>query len=190
MDSVSRITFHVSRFTSSPPFPHLTGRGFCRKLSPWQTRLGISSASPPGGNLTAAESAWSWTAVRRGCALTEADIQPDLDRRRPGQSTIVSPRKEVRHRSDSLRAPSKARRSARRFASGSGTKTPGPRPTPRWPPSSGPRTPTTLTRPSSASAPGPAAAAPARARPSGAWPPAPSPRRFCASATASKSWPT
>ncbi len=26
--------------------------------------------------------------------LTEADIQPDLDRRRPGQSTIVSPRKE------------------------------------------------------------------------------------------------
>src|SRR5919109_371632 len=27
-------------------------------------------------------------------ALTEADIQPDLDRRRPGQSTIVTPRKE------------------------------------------------------------------------------------------------
>jgi chorismate synthase len=27
-------------------------------------------------------------------ALTEADIQPDLDRRRPGQSSIVSPRKE------------------------------------------------------------------------------------------------
>jgi chorismate synthase len=27
-------------------------------------------------------------------ALTEADIQPDLDRRRPGQSKIVSPRKE------------------------------------------------------------------------------------------------
>src|SRR3989454_4566633 len=26
--------------------------------------------------------------------LTEADIQPDLDRRRPGQSKIVSPRKE------------------------------------------------------------------------------------------------
>lgn len=26
--------------------------------------------------------------------LTEADIQPDLDRRRPGQSTIVTPRKE------------------------------------------------------------------------------------------------
>src|SRR5215831_18571277 len=26
--------------------------------------------------------------------LTEADIQPDLDRRRPGQSAIVSPRKE------------------------------------------------------------------------------------------------
>ncbi len=27
--------------------------------------------------------------------LTEADIQPDLDRRRPGQSTIVTPRKET-----------------------------------------------------------------------------------------------
>src|ERR1017187_9251773 len=26
--------------------------------------------------------------------LTEADIQPDLDRRRPGQSKIVSPRRE------------------------------------------------------------------------------------------------
>src|SRR5437764_12938870 len=26
--------------------------------------------------------------------LTEADIQPDLDRRRPGQSRIVTPRKE------------------------------------------------------------------------------------------------
>src|SRR4249920_312570 len=28
-------------------------------------------------------------------SLTEADIQPDLDRRRPGQSKIVSPRKET-----------------------------------------------------------------------------------------------
>src|ERR1041385_5143779 len=27
--------------------------------------------------------------------LTEADIQPDLDRRRPGQSKIVSPRREL-----------------------------------------------------------------------------------------------
>src|SRR5262249_42740348 len=27
--------------------------------------------------------------------LTEADIQPDLDRRRPGQSRIVTPRKET-----------------------------------------------------------------------------------------------
>src|SRR5512144_2925052 len=27
--------------------------------------------------------------------LTEADIQPDLDRRRPGQSKIVTPRKET-----------------------------------------------------------------------------------------------
>src|SRR4051812_36826842 len=28
-------------------------------------------------------------------ALSEADIQPDLDRRRPGQSSIVTPRKEA-----------------------------------------------------------------------------------------------
>src|SRR5580658_2594581 len=28
-------------------------------------------------------------------SLTEADIQPDLDRRRPGQSAIVTPRKEA-----------------------------------------------------------------------------------------------
>src|ERR1700761_483461 len=28
-------------------------------------------------------------------ALTEADIQPDLDRRRPGQSSIVTPRNEA-----------------------------------------------------------------------------------------------
>ena len=42
----------------------------------------------------AAASAWSWTAVRRDSPLTEADIQPDLDRRRPGQSPIVTPRKE------------------------------------------------------------------------------------------------
>jgi chorismate synthase len=38
-------------------------------------------------------------AVVDGCPprlkLTEADIQPDLDRRRPGQSRIVSPRKET-----------------------------------------------------------------------------------------------
>src|SRR5215510_6971055 len=37
-------------------------------------------------------------AVVDGCPprleLTEADLQPDLDRRRPGQSKIVSPRKE------------------------------------------------------------------------------------------------
>ena len=37
--------------------------------------------------------------VLDGCpprlALTEADIQPDLDRRRPGQSKIVTPRKEA-----------------------------------------------------------------------------------------------
>ena len=32
--------------------------------------------------------------------LSEADIQPDLDRRRPGQSAIVTQRKEIGHRPD------------------------------------------------------------------------------------------
>ena len=32
-----------------------------------------------------------------GVDLTEADIQPELDRRRPGQSKIVTPRKEADH---------------------------------------------------------------------------------------------
>ena len=35
--------------------------------------------------------------------LTEADIQPDLDRRRPGQSKIVTPRKEDRHGANPVR---------------------------------------------------------------------------------------
>src|SRR5688572_31470416 len=34
--------------------------------------------------------------------LSEADIQPDLDRRRPGQSSIVTPRKEA----DTVQIPS------------------------------------------------------------------------------------
>ena len=33
--------------------------------------------------------------VPSGLKLSEADIQPDLDRRRPGQSEITSPRKET-----------------------------------------------------------------------------------------------
>ena len=61
--------------------------------------------------------------------LSEADIQPDLDRRRPGQSKIVTPRKE----SDTVQIlsgiSSTAKRSARRFASGSRTRTRAPRPT-------------------------------------------------------------
>jgi REP element-mobilizing transposase RayT len=52
----SHFTHHISRF--APPFPDLTRARFCRNLSLWQTRLGTSSASPPLGNPTAAESAW------------------------------------------------------------------------------------------------------------------------------------
>ena len=56
-------------------------------------------------------------AIVDGCpprlALSEADIQPDLDRRVPGQSALVTQRKET-DRSRSSPACSKARRSARR----------------------------------------------------------------------------
>ena len=61
----------------------------------WATPSGTCSASPPGASRTAA----AIGAVVDGCpprlALSEADIQPDLDRRAPGQSAIVTQRKET-----------------------------------------------------------------------------------------------
>ena len=39
-------------------------------------------------------SAASWTAVRRASSLTEADLQADVDRRRPGTSQFTSQRRE------------------------------------------------------------------------------------------------
>ena len=63
---VSRL--HASRFSFTPhlPSPGLTGAHFSPHCAPWQTPLGTSSASPPGGNPTAAEWAWSWMAARHG----------------------------------------------------------------------------------------------------------------------------
>jgi chorismate synthase len=60
--------------------------------------------------------------------LTEADIQPDLDRRRPGQSKIVSPRKE----SDTVQILSGTfggKTLGTPIACGSKMKMPGPKPT-------------------------------------------------------------
>ena len=113
-------------------------------------------------------SARSSTAARRGCRCREADIQPDLDRRRPGQSLVTSQRKE----SDTVRILSgvfegqtlghadRARDPERGHAARATTA--------RCRRSTGRATPTTPTRPSTASATGGAAAARARARRSGA----------------------
>src|SRR5213594_3592098 len=122
-------------------------------------------------------------------ALTEADLQPDLDRRRPGQSKIVSPRKE----SDTVQILSGTFEGktlgtpislwVRNEDQRSEAYT-------RWPPSFDRPTPTTLTRPSSAFGPGRAADARARARPSGASPPGPSRKKSCASVTVLKCSPS
>ena len=49
--------------------------------------------------------------------LSEEDIQRELDRRRPGQSEIVTPRDEADRCRDSSPASSRAARSARRSRS-------------------------------------------------------------------------
>jgi hypothetical protein len=54
----------------------------------------LFSASAPGANPTAPASASSWTAARRRFHSVLEDIQHELNRRRPGQSKIVTPRKE------------------------------------------------------------------------------------------------
>ena len=58
------------------------------------TPSAICSASRPSARATGRRSAaWS-TAARRGIPLTEADIQPYLDKRRPGQSRFTTQRQE------------------------------------------------------------------------------------------------
>ena len=114
-------------------------------------------------------------AVIDGCPpllpLSEADIQPDLDRRAPGQSALVTQRKE----SDTVRILSgvfegKTLGTPDR-ASPSPTRTCGPATTARSSRSTGRAMPTTPTRPSTGSATGGAAAARARARRRAASPP-------------------
>ena len=56
----------------------------------------VSSAGPaagPGALLWRLY--WSETRIQLLTTLPEADVQVDLDRRRPGQSKIVTPRKET-----------------------------------------------------------------------------------------------
>ena len=57
--------------------------------------FGTCSASPPGAKATGRRSAASSMACRRACRLTEADIQPWLDRRRPGQSRFTTQRRRA-----------------------------------------------------------------------------------------------
>ena len=63
-------------------------------LAPWATASANFFASRPGANLTAAVIG----VVIDGCPprieISEADIQRELDRRRPGQSSIVTQRDE------------------------------------------------------------------------------------------------
>jgi chorismate synthase len=87
------IDAHQSK--SHPPFwPRLTTTPFLRTLSSMANTFGqlfriTTWGESHGGGVGV---------VVDGCPprleLTEADVQPDLDRRRPGQSRIVSPRKE------------------------------------------------------------------------------------------------
>ena len=58
------------------------------------TPSATSSASPPLARAMGRRSAASSMAARRASPLTEADIQPDLDRRRPGQSRFTTQRQE------------------------------------------------------------------------------------------------
>ena len=110
-------------------------------------------------------------------ALSEADIQRDLDRRRPGQSEIVTPRDEADRVPDPLRRlrgqharHADLHRGDEQGRAPRGLSRDGDAP-------SALRTPTTPTRRSTASATGRAGDAPRRARPSAAWPRRPSRRR-------------
>jgi chorismate synthase len=91
---VSRFTPHVSRFKPDPSLSRFDRRPLLPHCSPMANTFGhlfriTTWGESHGGGVGV---------VVDGCpprlALTEADIQPDLDRRRPGQSKIVSPRKE------------------------------------------------------------------------------------------------
>src|SRR3954465_42617 len=104
--------------------------------------------------------------------LNESEVQADLDRRRPGQSEITTPRKEA-DAVEFLSGLFEGRTTGHPIAMLVRTPTPGPGPTTRCAGLSGPRTPISLTRPNMASAIIAAADAPPRAKPSAVWPPAP-----------------
>ena len=63
----------------------------------------LFTASPPSANRTARPSAAWWTAARPGMELTEADIQRELDRRKPGTSRHVTQRRGAGHGGNPLR---------------------------------------------------------------------------------------
>ena len=90
-----RGSLHVStHYETALPWPPT-----CRT-----TPSATCSASPPGAKATARRSAaWS-TAARRASPLSEADIQPWLDRRRPGPVALHHPAPGARRRSASCPA--------------------------------------------------------------------------------------
>ena len=57
--------------------------------------IGRLFTSPPSARATGRRWAASSMAARRDCALTEADLQADVDRRRTGTSHFVSQRREA-----------------------------------------------------------------------------------------------
>ena len=102
--------------------------------------------------------------------LSEADIQKDLDRRRPGQSEIVTPRKEE-DRCQILSGVFEGKTTGHaHFDHGHGTRMPGRRRIRKWPPRIAPPTRTTPTTRSTASAITVAAAGPRPGKPSAASP--------------------
>ena len=105
-----------------------------------------------------------------GLPLAAGDIQAELDRRRPGQSDIVTPRKEE-DRVEILSGVFEGRTT--------GTPTNGPVPTTKCATSFVRRMRTTPIKPSLVSAIIVAAGAVRRVRRSAAWPPGRSPRKFC-----------
>ncbi len=76
--------------THAPAFAQAAGRGIKRASTP----LDASSASPPGARATGPALGAVVDGCPPGLTLSEGDIQPFLDKRRPGQSRFTTQRQE------------------------------------------------------------------------------------------------
>ena len=121
-----------------------------------------------------------------GLPLAEADIQPDLDRRRPGPSRHVTQRREA-DQVEILSGVFEGAPPARPLPSSSATPTNAAATTATLPNNSAPAMPTTPIGTNTASATIAAAAGAPPAKPPPAWLPAPWPKNGCASSSAPKS---